>query len=436
MADYLTKRNGHWQFARRVPAEYAHLDKRGVIKHSTGIAVAKDRRGIRAGKAADAMNRELEAYWRGLVEGKAQEAAQRYEDARRRARLLGFDYAETAELAARPTLEILQRLEILVGKGLVEDPTARAAVLGTEQRPIVRLSEVFPKFEAYTRNEVKDMSPNQLRRWQNGYMLAITDLIDVVGDKAVSDITHNDILDYIEWLDGRIDEEEIVAKTANKYIGHNSKMIKTINQRMRLGLRDLFSGLRLQGVKQTRRPSFAIDFVKSKLLADGALMGLNDEARRVVMLIADTGLRLSEAVNLNETTVFLDCEIPYIKVLPDGRRVKSQDSIREIPLVGTALAAMKLQPKGFPRYVDKGASLSAYVNGFLLDNGLRPTPKHTVYSLRHTFKDRLIAIEAEEYMIEALMGHADDHPKYGEGPSLELKQKWLHRIALTPPAVV
>jgi hypothetical protein len=52
---------------------------------------------------------------------------------------------------------------------------------------------------------------------------------------------------------------------------------------------------------------------------------------------------------------------------------------------------MKLQPQGFPRSVDKGASFSGYVNGFLLENGLRPTRKHSVYSLRHTFKDRLIA---------------------------------------------
>jgi hypothetical protein len=43
----------------------------GVIKHSTKVSIRKDRRGIKAGRIADAMNRELEAYWRGLDEGKA-----------------------------------------------------------------------------------------------------------------------------------------------------------------------------------------------------------------------------------------------------------------------------------------------------------------------------------------------------------------------------
>jgi hypothetical protein len=84
MPEYLTKRNGHWQFYRRVPLEFAVLDKRGAIKHSTKNAVRNDPRGARAGKIADAMNRELEAWWRGLTEGKAQEAADRYAGARRR----------------------------------------------------------------------------------------------------------------------------------------------------------------------------------------------------------------------------------------------------------------------------------------------------------------------------------------------------------------
>lgn len=169
-------------------------------------------------------------------------------------------------------------------------------------------------------------------------------------------------------------------------------MIKVINLRHRLGLSDIFAGMRLEGAQQEQRPPFSTDFVQTRILAEGALLGLNEEARRTVFLMADTGLRLSEACNLNETSIFLDCAIPHIKVMPDGRRVKSKDSIREIPLVGCALEAMKVQPKGFPRYLDKGASLSAYVNGYLREKGLRPTPKHTAYSLRHTFKDKLIAV--------------------------------------------
>jgi hypothetical protein len=107
MPDYLTRRNGFWQFVRRVPLEFAALDKSGIIKLSTRVEIRKDRRGSKAGKIADAMNRELEDYWKGLSEGKPQEAADRYKEARRRARVFGSDYAETAEFSKRPTLERL-----------------------------------------------------------------------------------------------------------------------------------------------------------------------------------------------------------------------------------------------------------------------------------------------------------------------------------------
>lgn len=434
MPEYLTKRNGRWQFVRRVPLEFAALDTRGIIKHSTKVAVATDKRGTRAGKVADAMNRELEAYWRGLTEGKAQEAADRYEEARRRARAIGFDYAEQTELAERPVAEIVARYEKLLADKLVEDAGARAAVLGFEQRPAIKLSEVFPRFEQQTRNEMTDMSPNQLRVWKNGYRRAVDDFISVVGDKDLTAVTHADVLDYIAWLEDRIAEGEIVVKTANKQISHVSRMVKELNRKLRLGLHSLFADMTLRGEKKVARPPFSPAWVQDKILAEGALMGLNNEARCAVMLVADTGLRLSEAINLNAASIHLDCAIPYIHVKPDGRRLKSQDSAREIPLVGAALAAMRLQPNGFPAYADKGGSFSAEINIYLSDRGLRPTPKHSFYSLRHTFKDRLVATKCPDSLIEALMGHADGKGyKYGNGPGLDLKLEVLQAIAFKAP---
>jgi hypothetical protein len=119
LADYLTKRAGYWHFQRRVPDVFAKHDERVTIRHSTKIAVSKDRRGVKAGEIAKAMNRELEAYWRGLSEGKPQ-AADRYKEARSRARVRAADHAETVELSNRPTLEVLERL--------VQDHTAEPQI--------------------------------------------------------------------------------------------------------------------------------------------------------------------------------------------------------------------------------------------------------------------------------------------------------------------
>ncbi|WP_271619240.1 hypothetical protein [Bradyrhizobium sp. CCBAU 51745] len=94
---------------------------------------------------------------------------------------------------------------------------------------------------------------------------------------------------------------------------------------------------------------------------------------------------------------------------------------------------MKKRPQGFPPYRDKASTLSATLNKYLFENGLRPTKDHTVYSLRHSFKDRLIAVEAPDSLIDSLMGHKTYKPKYGKGPSLELKLKYLQRIAFKAP---
>ena len=40
MPDFLTRRCGTWHFVRRVPVEFAHLDERGIIRHSTKVRVA------------------------------------------------------------------------------------------------------------------------------------------------------------------------------------------------------------------------------------------------------------------------------------------------------------------------------------------------------------------------------------------------------------
>ena len=60
------------------------------------------------------------------------------------------------------------------------------------------------------------------------------------------------------------------------------------------------------------------------------------------------------------------------------------------------------------------------------------TPKYSVYSLRHSFKDRLKDVECPEEMIDELMGHKIDKPKYGDGYGLRLKLKNIQAIAFTP----
>ena len=64
----------------------------------------------------------------------------------------------------------------------------------------------------------------------------------------------------------------------------------------------------------------------------------NDEARWVIALLSDTGLRLSEALGLTKDDVHLTATTPYIDIRPmPWRRLKTRSSKRQVPVVGQAL---------------------------------------------------------------------------------------------------
>ena len=71
---------------------------------------------------------------------------------------------------------------------MTNDAGARAALLGTEKRSPFLLSKLFVEYEAATKDEIKDFSPNQLRVWRNGRVRAVSDFVKVVGDKPITEL--------------------------------------------------------------------------------------------------------------------------------------------------------------------------------------------------------------------------------------------------------
>lgn len=430
MAELLTKRAGFWHFVRRVPKAFADLDRRGVVRQSTKIRIVDDPRGARATAIAKAMDASLEAYWRGLSSGRVGEAQAGYAAARARARRLGFDYVSAGELSSRPLDEIVARLEAVMGgrRGADNDADV-AALLGGADRPAFLLSGLFDAFRRLQAASIADLSKDQVRKWANPKKRAIANLMTVVGDRQIDRISRSDAIDFRTWWSDRVVHEDLQVDTANKDFGALSAMLACLDETYLLGLEPVFKGLRIAGGGAGQRTAFLPEFVREQILAPGRLDGLNEDARLIVYLMAETGLRLSEAVNLTSKTIRLNDRVPHVIVAPEGRRMKTSHSAREIPLVGIALEAMKRRPTGFRRYRDKGGTLSAVVNKFFGENKLRPTDNHSLYSLRHTFEDRLTAVNAPDKVIAVLMGHKHQRPKYGLGPTLELKREWLAKIA-------
>ena len=128
---------------------------------------------------------------------------------------------------------------------------------------------------------------------------------------------------------------------------------------------EFFKGLRLEGTSPRPAPPFSPWWIVNRLLAPGALDTMNAEERAVVLIMINTGARPSEIINLREARIVLNSSIPHIQLRPDDRVLKTEQSYRDIPLVGIALDAMRQFPDGFPRYRDNGDNLSRAVNNYL-----------------------------------------------------------------------
>lgn len=420
--------SGKFFYVRRVPKELSDLDDRGVIRKSLKTADPTEA-AIKARQIDDA----LETLWAALLTGRdAKHSWQRYESAVKLASLRGYSYRSIAELAAGPLTDLMPRVDDLADE--VKQKPVVEALLGGAPELEVKLSTLYDAYFEHNKVALKGKSPGQIKRHEGQRRTSAQVAIDIIGDKALHTITKADALRYRQhWVD-RTAAGEVTSASANRTMSDIKGMLTVVDLALSTTYGEPWENLRIKDKKQKskgrKRPPYPSDFIQNKLLAPGALDGLNKEARMIVYMIVETGMRPSEACNLRPEDIRLDAKIPHIAVEErDDREQKSAQSVRRIPLVGCALWAAKQCPEGFARYHDKGDSLSSAVNKFLGENGLKPTSKHVLYSLRHSFQDRLLAAGAQDRMQVDLMGHELGRPEYGAGATLQQKLDLLKSMA-------
>lgn len=168
---------------------------------------------------------------------------------------------------------------------------------------------------------------------------AVRNFIEVIGDKAMAEITADDMLDFRQWWLERLEAEGLTPNSANKDLIHFSDVLKTVNRMKRLGLVLPLSDLAFQ--EREKRPPFSNDWITGKLLKPGALDGLNKEARGILLGMVNTGYRPSEGAGLGPAQIRLDCAVPHIAIEANGRQLKSDYVRRVIPLAGVSLKAFR-----------------------------------------------------------------------------------------------
>ncbi|MBZ9725889.1 integrase [Mesorhizobium sp. CO1-1-11] len=441
---FLRVRGSHFHYYRRVPKELRDLDERGefVRRALDTIDRSKARTARDLHEAAD------NALWSSLMVGDNPQAARiRYQRAIKRAEALGFVYRPLADiLIAEPLDTILQRVEATIGKP--HSSPLIDAVSGAVAPPDDKISKALQLyFTDIARDEIRSKSPDQKKRWKAKRQMSVDVFIALVGDKRMGEITRDNARTVHKyWLDriapekGRADRS---ASTGNRNMGNLRSLYADYYRHIGLPeQKNPFADLSFSDKSKRSRPPFPTDWIRDKIFAPGALATLNDEARGIVLAFAETGARPSELANLHAGVIHLDHEVPHISIEPrddpdDPREIKTASSVRKVPLIGVALEVFKKHPKGFPRYKDREASLSALLNKHFETHGLFPTDKHTVYSLRHSFEDRMKNARLDEELRRMLMGHTIDRPKYGEGGEMKMWQEELMKIVLPfDPAIV
>ncbi len=409
---------------RRVPCRFAKVEPRTTV----WVSLKTDSKSIAEQKSVAVWQELLDA-WELKMNGQSENAEIRFRAAKDLAQARGFNYLPSTSVAQLPLADLLNRVEAVSALDNRPDPIEASALLGAVQAPQITIGRALHLYWEHAADLTLDKDEEQIRRWRNPKKKAIKNLINLIGDKPISDITRYDMIEFRKWWIDKIQHEGLTPNSANKDFTHASSVLRMVNDMEGLELDLPLNKLSLKETAKKNRPSFSTDWIRDQILKEGALDGLNGEAKCLLLGMINTGYRPSEAANLTPAQIRLDADTPHISIEPVDRELKSEASRRELPLVGVSLEAFRNYPVGFPRYKGKD-SLSAAVNKFLRENGLMETPDHTMYSLRHSFEDRMIAFGVDDRIRRDLFGHSLDRQRYGQGATLEHKARILQTIAV------
>ena len=424
---YLIQRNGWYTYNRRIPNQLKPFDNRERVRVALNTKCETT-----AMKKMVVINDEVENYWKTLIKNQKEHSKSKFRELVLLSKQLGFTYMPTNRLLDIPLTEVLER--IFSVKKFENDPQKTKALLGDDQNLEIPLSEALKRFFDYSKPTLMKKNRNQQRKWKSPREKAVNNFINQIGDKNILKITNLDLVNFRDWWITRINRDGLKTNSANKDLSNLKNIIETVSTHEQLGVNvDLiFKKIRLKQYDEDTRNSYESDYIQNSILDKEVLKNLDIEAQNILYASIGTGARPIELVNLHKEDIFLDVDIPYIHIRPrKGYSLKTMESERKLPIVGNALEAFKNYPDGFIHYGGNADNLCLKVDKFLSKNDLRPTKKHSFYSFRHSFQDRLNALELPDRIQCQLMGHKFNHPKYGKGVTLEHLQKIMLKIDLS-----
>ena len=270
------------------------------------------------------------------------------------------------------------------------------------------------------------------RRFVRYTSRVVAEIVQLAGDKVINGYTRNDAL----LFRGSLLKREVSYNTVKR----NFECIRAIwNFAAREnGISDPnpFANMNYgNGAAAVKRMPIPVDDLRK---VQQLCYWKDDDIRWLIALLSDTGMRLAEAAGLAKEDVFLDTEIPHIRLCErPWRPLKTRSSERDVPLVGAALWAVKRAVESspdeylFPRYCSDDGCKADYASNSLNKWLRKYVPNGcVVHSFRHSMRDRLRAVECPAEIIDQIGGWTTSGvgQQYGEGFTLKIIQRFVKQI--------
>ena len=259
-------------------------------------------------------------------------------------------------------------------------------------------------------------------------------LKESLGSRSLDQYTSADAAKLRDWLVSR----GLASASVQRNFSCIKAVVNFVILEKGLDCSNPFSGVYLHSDNSSkkRRP---IPAASLKILQQRCVL-MDDDLRYLVSLISDTGMRLSEAAGLMKSDLNVNCDFPHLVIQPYSHRsLKTLSSERAVPLVGNSLwAARRIigttdSEYCFPRYTS-GSGCNANSASAAINKWIKTVagPEAVIHSLRHSFRDRLRAVEAPLEIIDQLGGWSlkTVGQGYGDGYGIGVMTKWLNKIVL------
>ena len=385
---YLKRRSGIYYFTRRIPNDLQRQYKRDRLYVSL-----RTRSKRKAMAASERLSNELEALW---SQAHVNSIAHRLAPTEGRSRSMA---------------------EISSGFAITDDTLTPAPLLSTA-------------LETYLDLKGRDRSPS----FESSVRRSVKYLVTELGDKPINSYSRKNALELRDAFMRRQLSVASIKRNLNNINALTGLVCKELGHPAPVAFRGLF-------FKETYKQAQRLSVPDKQLhLLQARCRKVDDEARWLLALVSDTGMRLSEAIGLSRDDIRLNEDVPHILIQPHPwRRLKTIGSKRKVPLIGSALwAAQRIMTSNdstfaFPSFCNgqvlKSNSASAMLNKWLK---LKIGEQYVIHSLRHSLRDRLRAVDCPSEVADALGGWSAKTvgQSYGTGHNLQSLYRWMRLIEL------